>query len=276
LAQQSAVESPPQTEPQPAPAPPAPDQPAPAPETPGQPAPGEHAPGQPVPAPETPGQPVPEAQVPGQPAPEAQDQAVQPAPASQPAADSPPPAEQPPTGPPPSGLDWSSEEFGETEADNDPHHAILVNPLSLVLGAAVGTYIVGVEFQLSLIKYLALDIYPQGGYATDRYFDLPSGAYAAGLLLGPRFSFSGNYLSELFLIPRVGYFYYSGDEWKAGAFGLEGLIGYAWTWGRPGFICHLAGGVRAFMTTQKDLPEGYDMKSTLVSPALDFSLGYGF
>jgi tetratricopeptide (TPR) repeat protein len=173
-----------------------------------------------------------------------------------------------------------------------PRGAVIVNPLSIMIGAMTKIYTGGAELLIGGRK-VAFSAYPQIGVLGDNNsFDLPDGGLGLGLLLGARGNL-GDYLSGGYIQPRFGPVHWGGGGWELWAMVGELEAGYLFSLASEGassgLVLQLGAGVRAVIPSSDTLRVPADMGDgawgtpqreaqlkTVIAPLLNLSLGYGW
>ncbi len=154
-------------------------------------------------------------------------------------------------------------------------YGVLMNPLGIIIDAAMGNMLLGLELQVGLHKYFAIEIVPQFAYfeADPKGKKLSNQAtmYGVGGVIGPRLT--TNWLRAFYLCPRVGPMYISGGGNDLLGVVMEIDVGWAWTSGPPGIVVNLGTGPRVVFPVGGSLGTVSD---TYVGWTATLSFGYGW
>ena len=151
---------------------------------------------------------------------------------------------------------------------------ILLRPVDMIVGFALGVANVSVEYQHAFSESVGMSVSPSFAY----YSFGGVTAYGGGVEVGPRFLLSATALSRWYVYPFVSFAYASGSEddtdvdASGGAWALGAEVGFAWTY-PSGFMMNLGGGLAYFGYTG-DLSD-VDQPLPII-PRINFSLGYGW
>lgn len=185
----------------------------------------------------------------------------------------------------------SSYGAGRARRVDGPSGAIIVNPLSFMVGVINKIYSGGFELLVGG-RNVAFSVSPQiGVLGQNNSFDLPDGALGLGLLVGARANLS-DYLTGGYVHPRFGPVHWADDEWAFWAMVGEVEAGYTipLTSSRASIVwlLQLGAGLRIIVpssgklrfTGESDGPWGAtqveaELKPTL-SPLLNLSVGMGW
>ncbi len=161
-------------------------------------------------------------------------------------------------------------------ADPPARYGILINPLAIGVGAAIGMVNASVEVQLALSDRIGITLAPAFAYYAPQSNVSASGA---GVTAALHISLSKRKLSGWYVRPFAGVAYASGSNDNNGATASLGgytagaEVGYSWTWA-PGFMMNLGAGLQhlGYFATS-----GFsaDVKYPIL-PRINWSLGYGW
>jgi hypothetical protein len=179
---------------------------------------------------------------------------------------------------PVSALAQDTAVVAEAPEEYYPSNAIMLNPLSALLGLAFGLVNVSIEYDHAFTDWLGLNVTPSFTYWKFSGVEIIGG----GVELGPRFMPSSDKLDGFFVQPLFVFLYYTGEdtdngttaEVAGGAIGAAVDVGYTWTWA-PGFALGLSGGI-AYTQFIGDLEPYQDDRPLPVTPRLNLTLGYSW
>lgn len=158
-------------------------------------------------------------------------------------------------------------------SESYPANAVMINPLSLVVGAAVGIWSIRLDYERSLLPWMGITAQPSFMYWSFEDTEIVGG----GLYVGLPFYPGSTAIRGFFVKPLVGFEYASGEvDTESGALGVFGIgatIGYTWQW-EYGLIMSLEGGA-AYPVLFGELADEVDLPIK-VMPMLNYWIGWSF
>ncbi len=150
---------------------------------------------------------------------------------------------------------------------------MVFNPLSLVVGLAMGILALELDCQIALTDYLALDVIPAFAYYYGDWIeaDIMGGGGSLGLRIAPM----GSGLRKLYIVPRVMLLHVTGES-ETTSLSVTQLtpnieVGFAWIWGH--FVLNTGGGIGYNIILSGD--DIYE-NSTFGNVALMLNVSIGF